>query len=217
MDAACSVRAPLRLADLFPPRAIRVGLEQPSKPAVIEALVRHAMGLGYLRREQERAVLDTILARESLASTGLGHGLALPHCRCESLDRLVGVAGLSHHGIPFDAMDGEPVDWVFLTLAPLDDPDQSLEALGRLAAVGRNKSLLLLLRECRTAEQVSAFLEELDRPVAGRLDDLAWMSLTRLERDQGDPWHDLAYFSLTRAGRPARDREGRRIPEPRWL
>jgi PTS system nitrogen regulatory IIA component len=217
MYPACAVRAPLRLADLFPPRAIRVGLEQPSKPAAIEALVRHAVGLGYLRLEEVRSVLDTILARENLASTGLGHGLALPHCQCKSLDRLVGVAGLLHRGIPYDAMDGEPVDWVFLTLAPSDTPDQSFEALGRLAAVGRNKSLLLLLRECRTAEQISAFLEELDRPVAGSLDELAWMSLTRLEREQGDPWRDMAYFTLTRVDRPTRDREGRRIPEPRWL
>ena len=89
--------------------------------------------------------------------------------------------------------------------------------LGRLIAVGRNKSLRLLLRACRTAEQVAAFLNEIDQPVAGRLDELARMSLTRLDRDQGGPWSDLAYFSLTREHRPARDREGRSFPEPRWI
>lgn len=217
MDSSCAARLPMRLAELFPPEAIRVGLEQHTKSAVIEDLVRHAVVLGYLRRQEERLIIDTILAREGLASTGLGHGLALPHCQWESLDRFVGVAGLLHQGIPFDAMDGEPVDRVFLTLAPPDNPEQSFDVLGRLVAVGRNKSLRLLLRACRTAEQVAAFLNEIDQPVAGRLDELARMSLTRLDRDQGDPWSDLAYFSLTREHRPARNREGRSFPEPRWL
>jgi PTS system nitrogen regulatory IIA component len=175
------------------------------------------VGLGYVRLEEEKLVLETILAREDMASTGTGHGLALPHCQCASVDRLVGVAGRLHRGIPFDSMDGQPVDWVFLTLSPSDYPDRSFEALGRLAAVGRNKSQLLLLGECRTAEQISAFLEQLDRPVSGGLDELAWMSMTRIKRDQGDPWRDLTYFSLTWTDRPGLDREDGRLPEPRWL
>ena len=55
----------------------------------------------------------------------------------------------------------------------------------------REKSLRLLLRACRTAEQVAAFLSETDQPVAGRWDELARMSLTRLDRERGDPWSDL--------------------------
>ncbi len=217
MDAACLIRSPLRLAELFPPEAIRVGLEEHSKFAVIEALVRHAVRLGYLRRQEERRIIDTILAREDLASTGLGQGLAMPHCQWESLDRIIGVAGLLHHGIPFDANDGEPVDGVFLVLAPADDPGQSFDILGRLVAVGRNKSLRLLLRECRTAEQVSAFLDKIDQPVTGCLDELARLSLTQLGRDRTNPWSELAYLSLTRADRPVRDREPTASPEPRWL
>ena len=207
----------MKLAELFPPEAIRVGLEQHTKSAVIEELVHHAVALGYLPRQEERPIIDTILEREGLGSTALGHGIALPHCQWRSLDRFVGVAGLLHQGIPFDAVDGEPVDRVFLTLAPPDNPEQSFDVLGRLVAIGRNKSLRLLLRGCRTAEHVSAFLDELDQPTVGRLDELARMSLSWLDREQRDPRSDLAFFSLTREEGPSHGGRKAGVPEWRWL
>jgi PTS system nitrogen regulatory IIA component len=217
MGAAGAVGSTMKLTELFPPAAIRVGLDQQTKSAVIEALVQHAVALGRLRCQEERRIVDTILAREDLASTGLGHGLAMPHCQWETLDRFVGVLGLLQRGIPFDSLDGEPVDRVFLALTPPDAPEQSFEVLGRLVALGRNQSLRLLFRDCRTPEQVSAFLNEIDQPVAGHLDDLVRMSLTWTGREQGDPWRDLTYFSLMREDHPDRNRAGGSGPEPRWL
>lgn len=217
MDAArvvCAPPRPLKLSELFPPESIRIGLVQRTKSAVIEALVHHAVLLGYLSGRDERHIVDRILARESLSSTALGHGIAMPHCQWDALDRFIGVAGLLRQAVPFDAADGEPVHGVFLTLAPPHHPELSFEVLGRLVAVGRNSSLRLLLRECRTAEQVFAFLQEIDRPAAGRLDDLARLSLTRVRRDRRDPWRDLAYYSLTQEDR---DPEGARPPAVRWL
>jgi PTS system nitrogen regulatory IIA component len=214
MDAACAVRGPLRLAELFPPEAIRVGLEHRSKTDVIKALVHHAVDLGYIPLHEEQLIVDTLLKREGLASTGLVHGLALPHCQWRSLDRVVGVAGLLQRGIAFDALDGEPVDGIFLTLAPADHPEMYVDVLGRLLAVGRNKSLRLLLRACRTSEQVTAFLHTVDQPADGRLDDLAYMSLSRLDRDRHNPWRDLSYYSLTG---DAHDLPGHGDADPRWL
>ena len=66
----------------------------------------------------------------------------------------------------------------------------------------------LLLGRCQTPEHVSAFLDELDQPVAGPLDDLARMSLTQMVRKSRDPWRDLAAFSLTRDDSDGRGREG---------
>src|SRR5205814_4304740 len=83
----------------------------------------------------------------------------------------------------------------------------SFDLLGRLVAIGRNKSLRLLLLGCRTPEHVCAFLNELDQPVTGRLDELARMSLSWRDREKRDTWRELAIFSLTREDRPARDRQ----------
>jgi mannitol/fructose-specific phosphotransferase system IIA component (Ntr-type) len=179
--------------------------------------VRHAVVLGYLPQGEERPILATILEREDLGSTALGNGMALPHCQCRSLERFVGVAGFLHPGIPFDAIDGQPVDRVFLTLSPPGGQDRSFEVLGRLVALGRSKSLRLLLQGCGTPEHVSAFLGELDQPVTGRLDELARMSLSRRDRQERDPWRELAIFSLTREHHPARGVQDGGVLESRWL
>ncbi len=185
-----------------------------SKTAVIEELVHHAVMLGYLRHQEAESLIDRILLREDLAPTALGHGLAVPHCEWESLGRPVGVAGFLCWAIPFDAKGGQPVDRIFLTLAPADHPELSVDVLGRLTALSRDGSLRLLLSECQTAEQVSAFLVKIDQPDIGRLDDLAHMSLTRLDPDRHDPWRELADYSLTSE---ARDPLGRDVSDRRWL
>jgi hypothetical protein len=83
--------------------------------------------------------------------------------------------------------------------------------------LGRNKSLRLPPRGCRTPERVAAFLGELDQPVTGRPDELARMSLSLRDRQERDPWCELAIFSLTREHRPGRDWQDGRFPGPRWL
>src|SRR5262249_1174007 len=74
MDAVRADHLPVRLTELFPPEAICLELEQQTKSAVIEELVRHAVVLGYVPPGEERLLLDTILQREDLGSTALGHG-----------------------------------------------------------------------------------------------------------------------------------------------
>ncbi len=212
MDTACADRVSMRLADLFPPDAIQIGLEQHTKSEVIAELVHHAVVVGHLPRRAEEPIVDAILERESLGSTALGHGIAFPHCRWASLERFVGVVGLLPRGIPFDAADGEPVDVVFLTLTPPEEPEPFYEVMGRLVAIGRNQSRHLLLSHCETAEQVCEFLAELDQPVIGRLDELARMSLSWRDREMRDPRHELAIFGLTRE-----DHLGGDISELRWL
>jgi PTS system nitrogen regulatory IIA component len=212
MMAPSPMHSPVRLTELFPHEAIHVGMEPHTKSETIAELVHHAVAAGQLPSQAERPIIEAILERETLGSTALGHGVAFPHCRWRSLDRFVGVLGLVQGGIPFDAMDGEPVDSIFLTLSPPDAPVQSFDVLGRLVAIGRNPSLHRILCGCRTAEEVAAFLAELDQPVVGRLDELARMSLSRRGREPRDPWRELAIFSLTREDRPGGDSSG-----PRWL
>jgi nitrogen PTS system EIIA component len=202
----------VRLADLFPPEAIHVGLEPHTKFDVIAELVHQAVVVGHLPQRAEKPIRDAILERESLGSTALGHGIAFPHCRWRSLDWVVGIVGVFHPGIPFDAADGEPVDTVFLTLVPPEEPEPFHEVIDKLVAIGRDQSRHEQLSGCQTAEEVSKFLAELDPPVVDRHDELARMSLSWRNVEKRDPRRELAIFSLTREDRPDGD-----VPEPRWL
>lgn len=163
MQAASSVKNSIGLADIFPVEAIIVGLESNTKQGVIEELVHHLVGVGRLAQGEEKGIVQSILAREKLGSTALGNGIAFPHCRSSLTERFVGVLGSSIQGIPLDAVDGEAVHNIFLLLAPLDCREKHYEVLGRISAIGRDKSQRLQLRGCRTAEAVHHFLQEWDR------------------------------------------------------
>jgi mannitol/fructose-specific phosphotransferase system IIA component (Ntr-type) len=163
MQPTSSARTSIGLAEIFPPEAIVLGLEQRTKQGLIEELVQHLVKLGRLGEGDEKAVVQGILAREKLGSTALYNGIAFPHCRTSVTAKFQGVLGMDERGIPFDAVDGEPVHDVFLVLAPLEGREQHYEILGRITAIGRSKSRRLQLRGCQSAEAVHQFLQELDR------------------------------------------------------
>jgi nitrogen PTS system EIIA component len=163
MQATRSVSAPIGLAGIFPAEAIVIGLVQRTKRGVVEELVHHFVELGILVKGEEKAVIESVLAREKMGSTALGNGIAFPHCRSSLTEKFIGVLGLDSRGVPFDAVDGEPVHSVFLLMAPLNDREKHYEVLGRIMAIGRDKSQRVQLRGCRTPEAVRHFLQELDR------------------------------------------------------
>jgi PTS system nitrogen regulatory IIA component len=150
------------LAEVFSPNAIVVGLKERTKRGVVEVLVGRLAELGHISEADRPEVVENVLAREKLGSTGLGHGVAVPHCRTSLTEKFVGVLGLAPEGIPFDAVDADPVFGVFLVLAPLDRREQLYELLGRITAIGRDKSQRLRLRGLRTQAAATAFLQYFD-------------------------------------------------------
>jgi mannitol/fructose-specific phosphotransferase system IIA component (Ntr-type) len=158
-----STSNPVSLAEIFRPEAIFIGLNNRTREGAIEELVHHLVELGHVAEGEEQGLVKSILAREQLGSTALGNGIAVPHCRTSLTEKFIGILGLDPRGIPFAAVDGDPVQGVFLVLAPLDAREQHYEVLGKILAIGNDKSLQVQLRGCRTGESVHHFLQELDR------------------------------------------------------
>lgn len=156
------------LADIFPAEAIILGLEHHTKHGVIEDLVHRLVVLGHIAPEAEPTISQMILAREKVGSTALGNGIAFPHCRTSATEKFVGVLGIECPGIAFDSVDGELVSCIFLLLAPLDQREQLFEILGRITAIGRDKSQRFQLRGCQSAQMAFHFLQELDRDLGTR-------------------------------------------------
>lgn len=163
MQTFSSVTSTVSLADVFSRDAILLPLAQRTKQGVIQELVHRLVQLGFLGEEHEKAVVQSILGRERLGSTAMGKGFAFPHCRTTAVsDRIVGALGLDAAGIAFDAVDGEPVHAVFLMLSPLDLREQHYELLGRVTALGKDKSLRLQLKGCRNVEAAHRFIRQFD-------------------------------------------------------
>lgn len=143
--------------DFLAPEAVLTGLRASGKKHALHELAAHAARLTGL---EERAVFDTLLQRERLGSTGIGEGLAIPHGKLPALDRLVGLVAKLDRPIDFEALDGQPVDVLFLLLAPEGAGADHLKALARVARVLREPGALDRIRAARDADALYAVLTQ---------------------------------------------------------
>ncbi|MCB1378384.1 MAG: PTS IIA-like nitrogen regulatory protein PtsN [Alphaproteobacteria bacterium] len=107
-----------------------------------------------------RIIFETLLTREKLGSTGIGQGIAIPHGKIPTLSRVYGLFARLSVPIDFDAIDGQPVDLVFVLLAPDHAGADHLKALARISRLLRDPSVVEKLRGTTDAEGLYAILTE---------------------------------------------------------
>ena len=151
------------LLDFLSPQAVLAALRVNGKKQALHELASHSARLTGL---EQRVVFDTLLQRERLGSTGIGEGIAIPHGKLPGLDRLFGLAARLEKPIDFDALDGQPVDILFLLLAPEDAGADHLKALSRIARVLRQPGLVERVRATRDAAALYAVLTDSPTPQA---------------------------------------------------
>ncbi|MES0810017.1 PTS IIA-like nitrogen regulatory protein PtsN [Roseibium sp. SCPC15] len=145
------------LGDLLAKDAVIAGLKVKSKKQAIQELAAKAASLTGL---SEREIFDTLLQRERLGSTGVGHGIAIPHGKLTRLDRLVGLFAKLEKPVDFDSLDDEPVDLVFLLLAPEGAGADHLKALARIARQLRDVNVTQGLRGSSDVEEMYGLLTQ---------------------------------------------------------
>jgi nitrogen PTS system EIIA component len=113
------------------------------------------------------AVFDRLLERERLGSTGLGHGIALPHARMASVERAVGAFVQLREAVDFDAIDDRRVDLAFALLVPQEATEEHLQLLARLAAMFGNERFCEKLREADSAARLLALIQDWEAAAEG--------------------------------------------------
>ena len=141
------------LTDIVTPNAIIPALKVNSKK---QALAEIAARAAELSGQSERAILDVLLQREKLGSTGVGQGVAIPHGKLPKLERLFGLFARLERPVDFESLDGQPVDLIFLLLAPEGAGADHLKALARVARLLRDPEIARKLRQSREAEALYA-------------------------------------------------------------
>jgi mannitol/fructose-specific phosphotransferase system IIA component (Ntr-type) len=144
------------LATLLDPRLIEVELTGASVRAVLEPLLRRIVTAGILRSSED--ALRRLEEREKVASTGIGGGVAIPHARTPEVRRTILAVGRSREGVPFNAIDGQPVRVVFLILGPPEASAEHVRVLGRIARLVKQPAFLPGMAEAGSAEAVMALL-----------------------------------------------------------
>ncbi len=151
------------LHELLSPEAIAPSLRVKGKKQALHELSAAAARMTGL---DERSIFDVLLQRERLGSTGIGEGIAIPHGKLPGLSRLFGFAARLEKPIDFEALDGGPVDILFLLLAPEGAGADHLKALARVARVLRDPGVLARIRSSRNADALYAIMTETSAPRA---------------------------------------------------
>jgi len=142
------------MSDFVVREAIVPDLKATTKDGVVREMVESLRNAGYFKGSDPEDLIKAILKREQLGSTGIGKAVAIPHTKHSSVDRLIGTLAVSKAGIPFDAVDGEPVHVLVLLSSPQDRPGDHLRALENVARSMRDDGFVRSLRECTTREQI---------------------------------------------------------------
>jgi PTS system nitrogen regulatory IIA component len=143
------------IVDLLSPESVLAALKPQSKKQLLQDLSEHAARLTQL---PERRIFETLIERERLGSTGMGQGIAIPHGRIANLPRIFGMFAHLETAIAYDAVDGQPVDLVFLLLAPDTAGADHLKALARVSRLLRNQATCEKLRAANRPEVLYALL-----------------------------------------------------------
>jgi nitrogen PTS system EIIA component len=143
------------VGDLITPRGVIAQLRAPGKKQVLQELARRAAAMTGIA---DKRIYDALAERERLGTTGIGTGIAIPHCRLPELNRLYGMFARLERPIPFEAIDDQPVDLVFLLLAPAEAGAEHLKALARVSRLLRDKAMCEKLRGANSADALYALL-----------------------------------------------------------
>jgi nitrogen PTS system EIIA component len=149
----------MRMSDFVVREAIVPELPATNKEGVIRAMVESLRAAGQFRGADLEDIIRAILKREFLGSTGIGRGVAIPHTKHNSVERLVGTVAISHKGIAFDSLDGEPVHVFVLLISPQDRPGDHLRALENVSRSLRDDNFVRALRGATTREELIALLD----------------------------------------------------------
>jgi PTS system nitrogen regulatory IIA component len=151
------------IANLVCPESVVASLKATSKKQALQELAKTAAAITGM---PERAIFDVLLERERLGTTGVGNGIAIPHGKLPELNQLYGVFARLDRSIDFDSIDDQPVDLIFLLLAPESAGADHLKALARVSRLLRDKGMCEKLRATSTSDGLYALLSDSEAQAA---------------------------------------------------
>lgn len=153
----------MRMSEFIVREAISANLAATQKEGIIREMVENLRLAGYFKGNEAEEVVKAILKREMLSSTGIGDGVAIPHAKHPSVDRLVGAVALSTKGVPFDSVDNDPVYVLVMLISPQERPSEHLRALEGVSRCLKDKNFVKTLRQAKTPQEVWDLIYNHDR------------------------------------------------------
>lgn len=153
----------MKFRDFVVRESVTAALNATDKETAIREMARALSESGQVPEAELDSIIKAILKREELGSTGIGRGVAVPHTKHPSVERLVGTVAVSTAGVNFNSLDGEKVQLFFLLVSPPDRPGDHLRALENISRQLRNDTFCRFLKQVRNKEDILTLLDEADQ------------------------------------------------------
>jgi PTS system nitrogen regulatory IIA component len=152
----------MKIMDFLSKRAIIADIKSAKKEEVIKELVDALINAGDIEKRYRNKLIDALMSRESLGSTAIGQGVAIPHAKSDCVSKLIAAFGLSRKGVDFDSLDGEAAYIFFLLVAPQDSAGPHLKALARISRLLKDKYFRDSLRACTDDKSIVRIISQED-------------------------------------------------------
>ena len=149
----------MKILDILRKETILTDLKAKDKKGVIEELVA---SVSQVTGINSRELVQVLLERERLGSTGIGGGIGIPHGKLANLESLIMGFGLSHKGVDFESMDGRPTHLFFLLITPENSTGLHLKFLARISRILKNDSFKKKLMKAASSNEVYSIIGEVD-------------------------------------------------------
>ena len=146
---------------LFKEQNIIEDLESVEKKAALEELLDVTVERGVCPKSRKKVILDALLEREKLGSTGLGHGVAIPHVKVDGMQTQVAMLARSKAGVEFGAVDGEPVSIFFLLISSAKDAEEHLSILQWISRMARHQDFSNFIRNAKDGKEMAGIIKEI--------------------------------------------------------
>jgi len=152
----------MKIMDFLCKDAIEVDLQATKKKEVLSELIDRLVSAKRIDENVKEKILQALLEREKLGSTGIGQGVAIPHAKTDKVKDILCAFGTSKKGVEFDALDGEKVYIIFLLIAPQDSAGMHLKVLAKISRLLKDKFFRQALRDAKAAGEIIKIIKEED-------------------------------------------------------
>lgn len=149
------------ISDILKQKYVSLNLESTEKDKLLAEMVDVVAGSGKVKNK--KALLTAVLEREKLGSTGIGHGVGIPHSKVDAVKEPILAFGRSHTGIDFNSLDGEPTYVFFMLISPKEEVGRHLKILAKISHIIKDKFTVSQLKKAKTASEIVKIVEESEK------------------------------------------------------
>ncbi len=144
-------------------KAVSVSLKSDTKKKVLQELTQLLIDSSEIKEKDKGEIIKVLTARESIGSTGIGYGVAIPHGKCQAVENVILAIGYSKEGIDFNSIDGKPVHLFFLLLTSPEHGQMHLKVLARLSRFLKDRLFRESLIKAKTADDIYKIIEDREK------------------------------------------------------